>query len=66
MHNKSFTVDNQFSIIGGRNIADEYFDANPAFAYNDMDVVAVGPVVQEISAAFDTLRATLRPPRTRR
>ena len=26
MHNKSFTVDNQVSIVGGRNIADEYFE----------------------------------------
>lgn len=25
MHNKSFTVDNALSIVGGRNIADEYF-----------------------------------------
>ena len=28
MHNKSFTVDNQVTIIGGRNIADEYFGAH--------------------------------------
>ena len=27
MHNKSFTVDNQVTLIGGRNIADEYFGA---------------------------------------
>ena len=27
MHNKSFTVDNQVSIIGGRNVANEYFEA---------------------------------------
>ena len=25
MHNKSFTVDNQVTIVGGRNLADEYF-----------------------------------------
>ncbi len=25
MHNKSFTVDNSISVVGGRNIADEYF-----------------------------------------
>lgn len=28
MHNKSFTVDNQISVFGGRNIGDEYFDVN--------------------------------------
>ena len=29
MHNKSFTVDGQVAIVGGRNIGDEYFDARP-------------------------------------
>ena len=28
MHSKSFTVDNQVTIVGGRNIGDEYFAAN--------------------------------------
>ncbi len=26
MHNKSFTVDNQVAVLGGRNIADEYLN----------------------------------------
>jgi putative cardiolipin synthase len=54
MHNKSFTVDNQVSIVGGRNIGDEYFDANPEFEFGDLDVAAFGPVAQEVSKAFDT------------
>ena len=29
MHSKSFTVDNQVTILGGRNIGDVYFEANP-------------------------------------
>ncbi|MCP3869739.1 MAG: phospholipase D family protein [Gammaproteobacteria bacterium] len=53
MHNKSFTVDNQAGIIGGRNIGDEYFDANPDFAFTDLDVLVVGPVVKEVSNSFD-------------
>jgi putative cardiolipin synthase len=28
MHNKSFTADGQVAIVGGRNIGDEYFEAN--------------------------------------
>ena len=44
MHNKSFTVDNQITILGGRNIGNEYFDADPDFAFVDFDVVALGPV----------------------
>jgi phosphatidylserine/phosphatidylglycerophosphate/cardiolipin synthase-like enzyme len=35
MHNKSFTVDNQVSIVGGRNIGDEYFEAGTAVAFAD-------------------------------
>ena len=53
MHNKSFTVDNQAAILGGRNIGNEYFDADPELAFADLDVLAVGPVVKEVSAAFD-------------
>ncbi len=44
MHNKSFTVDNQVTILGGRNIGDEYFEADPNLAFSDLDVVAIGPV----------------------
>ncbi len=54
MHNKSFTADNQATIIGGRNVGDEYFDAvaeMPAFA--DLDVLAIGPVVTDVSRDFD-------------
>ncbi|MET0050252.1 MAG: phospholipase D-like domain-containing protein, partial [Candidatus Thiodiazotropha sp.] len=42
MHNKSFTVDNQATIVGGRNIGDEYFEANPALAFGDLDVLGFG------------------------
>ena len=54
MHNKSFTIDNQITIIGGRNIADEYFGAREDAKFGDLDVVAIGPVVQEVSNMFDT------------
>lgn len=53
MHNKSFTADNQVSIVGGRNIGDEYFDASPGVSFVDLDVMTLGPVVQEISRDFD-------------
>jgi putative cardiolipin synthase len=53
MHNKSFTVDNQAVILGGRNIGNEYFEADPDLAFSDLDVLAVGPVAQEVSTAFD-------------
>ena len=53
MHNKSFTVDNQVTILGGRNIGNEYFEADPDLAFADLDVLAIGPVVEEVSTAFD-------------
>lgn len=53
MHNKSFTADNQASIVGGRNVGDEYFDATDAVLFTDLDVLAVGPVVRDVSSDFD-------------
>lgn len=53
MHNKSFTVDNQVTVIGGRNIGDEYFEANPDLIFGDLDVLGIGPVVDEVSSVFD-------------
>ncbi len=53
MHNKSFTVDNQATVFGGRNIGNEYFEADAELAFADLDVLAIGPVVDEISIAFD-------------
>jgi cardiolipin synthase C len=53
MHNKSFTADDQATIIGGRNVGDEYFDAGRAAAFVDLDVLAIGPVVHDVSRDFD-------------
>jgi len=53
MHSKSFTVDNQATILGGRNIGDEYFDADTDVAFSDIDVLAIGPPVAEVSSEFD-------------
>ena len=53
MHNKSFTADNQATIIGGRNVGDAYFDAGQDRLFVDLDVLAVGRVVGEVSTDFD-------------
>ena len=53
MHNKSFTADNQATIVGGRNVGDEYFGATNGVLFADLDVLAVGPVVAEVSEDFD-------------
>ena len=53
MHNKSFIADNQRAVLGGRNIGDEYFEAQSEVAFGDLDVVTVGPGVTDVSGAFD-------------
>lgn len=53
MHNKAYIVDNHSMVIGGRNIADEYFDGDGKVSYNDLDALTWGPVVQDISTTFD-------------
>lgn len=53
MHNKSFTVDGQIALVGGRNIGDEYFGASAGANFADLDVAVIGPVVKEVSDAFD-------------
>ncbi|WP_226781029.1 phospholipase D family protein [Oceaniglobus trochenteri] len=53
MHNKSFTVDGTATILGGRNVGDEYFDTGPTALYVDLDVLAVGDIVQEVASDFD-------------
>ena len=53
MHNKSFTVDNVVTIVGGRNIGNEYYDADPTLEFADLDVIAIGEVVKEVSNSFD-------------
>ncbi|HJT82571.1 MAG TPA: phospholipase D family protein [Chthoniobacterales bacterium] len=53
MHNKSYTADNQATIIGGRNIGDEYFGATEGVLFVDLDVLAIGPIVNDVSADFD-------------
>jgi len=54
MHNKSLTIDNQMTIIGGRNIADQYFGAKETKKYGDLDVIGIGPVVNDVSMMFDS------------
>lgn len=53
MHNKSFTVDGAATVLGGRNIGDEYFDTGPTTLFVDLDVLVVGDVVSEVAADFD-------------
>lgn len=49
MHNKSFLADGQASIVGGRNVGNEYFGATDGVLFADLDVLVIGPVVRDIA-----------------
>ena len=53
MHNKLFIADGTMAVVGGRNIAEEYFVLSEAQNFIDMDAVAVGRVVPQLEAIFD-------------
>ena len=53
MHNKLIVMDNAFAIVGGRNIGNHYFQVDEHANFRDLDIVAAGPVVREISSVFD-------------
>jgi putative cardiolipin synthase len=53
MHNKTFVVDNQAAIVGGRNIGNAYFSVGTGLSFEDADVLFVGTAVPRVSASFD-------------
>ncbi|WP_245982659.1 phospholipase D-like domain-containing protein [Trinickia fusca] len=54
MHNKAMIADDEVAIVGGRNLGDEYFSASPTLQFRDLDVLAAGPIVDDVSTSFDT------------
>jgi len=52
MHNKAWIVDGRLALIGGRNVADEYFDAAET-NFRDLDVLMQGLAVEQTQAIFD-------------
>ncbi len=52
MHNKTFIVDDQVVITGGRNIADEYFDFDHEYNFRDRDVLLMGQEVSRVKSSF--------------
>lgn len=53
MHNKALVVDDLISIVGGRNIADRYFDYDPIYNFKDREVVIYGSTSLEVRQSFD-------------
>ncbi len=53
MHNKLFIADNAMGVTGGRNLGDAYFGNAKGGNFVDLDVLAAGPIVQDLSRSFD-------------
>jgi putative cardiolipin synthase len=53
MHNKVMIADNRAAIVGGRNLADEYFGNHDVANFRDLEVLTSGPAIQALSRQFD-------------
>lgn len=53
MHNKAWIADGRVAIVGGRNVGDEYFGAGERTFFRDLDLLALGPVVDQTEGMFD-------------
>lgn len=53
MHNKLLVADGAMAIVGGRNIANEYFMRQPGDNFLDVDTLVVGAVLPTLSGLFD-------------
>jgi cardiolipin synthase C len=53
MHNKLFIADGAMAVVGGRNLANEYFFRSADANFIDFDLLLAGRVVPELSSWFD-------------
>lgn len=53
MHNKAWIVDGRVAVVGGRNIGNEYFDADDGVNFRDLDMLLFGPAVADANTIFD-------------
>lgn len=53
MHNKSWIADAALAICGGRNLGDEYFSSAQAINFIDLDLLMLGPAVNDCALEFE-------------
>jgi putative cardiolipin synthase len=53
MHNKLMVADGTVAVVGGRNLADEYFFRHPEANFIDFDMLLIGAVVPQLNDLFD-------------
>lgn len=54
MHNKVLAIDGRAILMGGRNVADRYFDLDTRMVFRDFEVIVVGDVSDRIVRDFET------------
>ena len=54
MHDKTFVVDGKVAIVGGRNMAVEYFDYSHDYNFRDRDLLLVGAAARTVHESFET------------
>jgi cardiolipin synthase C len=54
MHNKVFVADGTHALVGGRNVADEYYALDGRADFRDLDLMTVGPAAAATGVAFET------------
>jgi cardiolipin synthase len=64
-HQKMVVADESRALIGGYNIADDYFAAPEAQGWCDLGLELSGPVAAELASWFDALQNWARTPRAR-
>ncbi|MBI2789452.1 MAG: phospholipase D family protein [Elusimicrobia bacterium] len=58
MHDKVFLVDGRIAIVGGRNVADEYFDYDHEYNFRDRDLLLMGPETRAVKSHFEAFWAS--------
>jgi putative cardiolipin synthase len=53
MHNKLLVIDGVAGVLGGRNIADRYFEFDTNYDFKDRDVLVYGPAVPKMRESFE-------------
>jgi phosphatidylserine/phosphatidylglycerophosphate/cardiolipin synthase-like enzyme len=53
MHNKLVVADDVVGLVGGRNIADRYFDFDTNYEFKDRDALVFGSTAREMRESFD-------------
>lgn len=53
MHNKTLTIDGEVCFLGGRNIADRYFDYDKEYNFRDREVLMLGKAVGQVCQSFE-------------